>query len=44
VNGSGILLIKASLDDVNCTVSHVSDIAGSMNVTEEIVSGEEEND
>jgi hypothetical protein len=44
VNGSGILLTKAHSDDGNRTVSHASDIAGSMNVTEEIVFGEEEND
>jgi len=41
VNGSGILLLKAHSDDENRTVSHASDIAGSMNVTEEIVFGEE---
>jgi len=44
VNGSGILLMKAHSDDGNRTVSHASDVAGSMNVTEEIVFGEEEND
>jgi len=40
VNGTGILLLKACSDDGNRTVSHASDIAGSMNVSEEIVFGD----
>ncbi len=44
VNGTGILLMRANSADGNRTVSHASDSAGTMNVTGEIVFGEETDD
>lgn len=41
VNGSGILLTRAYSDDGNRSVAFGSDVAGAMNVSEQVVFGDE---
>lgn len=42
VNGTGILLLRAGSDDGNKTLSHASDVAGEMNLTEQVILGEDD--